>query len=90
MENKIVEPITFEELDKRIIERGGKDARDLERLRKRAEESDAELCDVCHERRDKYSRGMITIPDEEGNLWKVHYECVVMLIKKYKSDSSTS
>lgn len=76
--------MTLEEIGKRIMERGGRDARDLERITKITEKSNAELCDVCRERRDKYSRGFVTIPDDEGNIWKVHYECIIMLIKEFQ------
>lgn len=82
----MVEPVdmTFEDIGKGIMDRGGRDAMFLERITKLAQESNAELCDVCHERRDKYQRGLITIPDHEGNIWKVHYECVIVLIKEFQ------
>lgn len=77
---------TFEEIEKRIMENGGRVARDLEIITKLAEKRNAELCDVCRECRDKYSRGLITIPDDEGNIWKIHYECVITLIKEFQKE----
>jgi len=73
---------TFKEIEKEILEKGGKLAEELKAMDNKVAEITMETCDVCGRLRGEDSRGLLTIPDDK-RIWKVHYNCVITLIKKY-------
>jgi len=86
---EVFEGITFEELQNKVIEKGGKDGKIFLEMRNLSEKMSKELCVICNKTRDTDSRGFITIPDKDGKIYKIHYECVLKLVKekiRYKGE----
>lgn len=74
--------LTFTEIQDKCIKEGTKDGKVFQRMREQAEQMNKELCLLCDKPRDDDMRGFITIPDKDGKIYKVHYECVLKLIKE--------
>lgn len=74
--------LTFEQIQDRAIEMGGSEGRMYKQMREQADKMSKELCLLCDKPRDSDTRGFITIPDRDGKIYKVHYECVLKLIKE--------
>lgn len=82
-EEKLFPDITFKELQDEEIRKGTETGKMYQKMRDQADEMNKELCMVCDKPRDIDLRGFITIPDSDGKIYKVHYECVLKLIKVY-------
>jgi len=81
-EIELFKGITFTEIQDKVIKEDTKDGKIFQKMRELAEQMNKELCLLCDKPRDIDMKGFITIPDRDGKIYKVHYECVLKLIKE--------
>ncbi len=82
--------LTFEQIQDKAIGNDTKDGKMYQKMREQADEMNKELCLLCDKPRNDDTRGFITIPDRDGKIYRVHYECVLKLITReviYNEDS---